>query len=59
MLIGGAIGNLYDRLSYFAVPDFIDIHIGNYHWFTFNIPDIFITIRITILLIKEFFLKKK
>ena len=59
MVIGGAIGNLYDRLSYFAVPDFIDIHIGNYHWFTFNIADIFITIGITILLIKEFFLKKK
>ena len=59
MVIGGAIGNLYDRLSYFAVPDFIDIHIGNYHWFTFNIADIFITIGITILLIKEFFFKKK
>ncbi len=59
MVIGGAAGNLYDRLSYFAVPDFIDIHIGNYHWFTFNIADIFITIGITLLLVKEFFFKNK
>ena len=55
MVIGGAIGNLYDRLSYFAVPDFIDIHIGNYHWFTFNIADIFITVGIIALIIYDFF----
>ena len=55
MVIGVAIGNLYDRLSYFAVPDFIDIHIGNYHWFTFNIADIFITLGIIALIIYDFF----
>ena len=45
MVLGGAIGNFYDRLIYFAVPDFIDIHYQNFHWFTFNIADIFISIE--------------
>ena len=47
MILGGAMGNVYDRLTYFAVPDFIDIHYKNFHWFTFNIADIFITLGIT------------
>ena len=53
LIIGGAVGNLYDRAIYFAVPDFIDFHIENYHWFTFNIADIFITVGIILLIIKE------
>ena len=57
LTIGGSLGNLFDRIYYYAVPDFIDIHIGNYHWFVFNIADIFITIGITGLIIIEF-LKK-
>ena len=59
LILGGAIGNFYDRLFYFAVPDFIDIHIGNFHWFTFNIADIFITIGVILLLGKDIFLDKK
>ena len=59
LIIGGAIGNLYDRLTYFAVPDFIDFHIDNFHWFTFNVADIFISIGILFMVIKEFFLKKE
>jgi len=52
-LLGGATGNFYDRLYYFSVPDFIDFHLNNYHWFTFNIADIFITIGIMLLIINE------
>ena len=59
MILGGAMGNVYDRLTYFAVPDFIDIHYKNFHWFTFNIADIFITIGILLLIIKELFLKNE
>jgi signal peptidase II len=58
LIIGGAIGNLYDRAIFFAVPDFIDFHINNYHWFTFNIADIFISLGIISLIIKEFTYKK-
>ena len=58
VIIGGAIGNFYDRVALNAVPDFIDIHYGNFHWFTFNIADIFITIGIMLLLLKEFLRKK-
>ena len=46
VIIGGAIGNFYDRIILKAVPDFIDVHYANYHWFTFNVADIFITIGI-------------
>jgi|TARA_B110000438_G_scaffold132156_1_gene128233 signal peptidase II len=46
LIIGGSLGNLFDRLYYNAVPDFIDIHIGSFHWFIFNVADIFITIGI-------------
>ena len=59
LIIGGAVGNLYDRLTYFAVPDFIDFHIENYHWFTFNIADVFISLGIFGMIIKEFIFKKK
>ena len=51
IIIGGALGNFYDRISYNAVPDFIDIHYKNFHWFTFNFADIFITIGIIIYLL--------
>ena len=59
LIIGGAIGNLYDRLTYFAVPDFIDFHFKDFHWFTFNVADIFISIGIFAIVIKEFFFSKK
>jgi len=59
LIIGGAVGNLFDRLTYFAVPDFIDFHIENYHWFTFNVADISISVGIFLMIIKEFFIKQK
>jgi len=59
LILGGAIGNFYDRLFYYAVPDFIDIHVNNYHWFTFNIADIFITIGVIFLISKDLILDKK
>jgi len=58
IIIGGALGNLYDRLLYNAVPDFIDLHYNNFHWFTFNVADIFITLGVIIMVLREFFLKK-
>jgi signal peptidase II len=58
-ILGGALGNFFDRLIYFAVPDFIDIHIGDFHWFTFNIADIFITTGVILLISKELFMSKK
>ena len=58
IVLGGALGNLYDRLIYFAVPDFIDFHVGDFHWFTFNIADIFITVGIILIIIKDLFVKK-
>ncbi len=51
IIIGGALGNFYDRITYNAVPDFIDLHYNNFHWFVFNIADIFITLGIITLLI--------
>ena len=57
LILGGALGNVYDRLTYFAVPDFIDIHYKNFHWFTFNIADIFITIGILFFITKDLILK--
>ena len=59
LILGGAIGNLYDRLIYYAVPDFIDFHIKDFHWFTFNIADIFITVGIILIIIQDIALKKK
>ena len=52
IIVGGAIGNFYDRIVYNAVPDFIDLHYNNFHWFTFNVADIFITLGILIFLIR-------
>ena len=43
IIFGGALGNLFDRIFYKAVPDFIDFHIEEFHWFVFNVADIFIT----------------
>ncbi len=57
IIIGGALGNYYDRLVYRAVPDFIDLHYNNFHWFTFNVADIFISIGIIAFIIKGFFVK--
>ena len=59
MIIGGSFGNIIDRLFYSAVPDFIDIHYKSFHWFIFNVADIFITLGVSLLIFKEFFLKKK
>jgi len=53
MIFGGALGNLYDRMSYKAVPDFIDFHVGDLHWFIFNVADIFISIGVIVMIIYE------
>ena len=53
IIVGGAIGNFYDRATYRAVPDFIDFHVGNFHWFIFNIADIFITIGVIFMILIE------
>ena len=53
MIVGGAIGNFYDRVVFKAVPDFIDFHVGNFHWFIFNIADIFITIGVIFMILIE------
>ena len=52
-IVGGALGNLHDRIFFNAVPDFIDFHIGNFHWFIFNVSDIFITLGVIIMIIVE------
>ena len=57
IIIGGAAGNFYDRLVYKAVPDFIDLHYNNFHWFTFNLADIFISVGILIYIIRSFFIE--
>ena len=59
LILGGALGNLYDRVKYSAVPDFIDLHIGNIHWFIFNVADIFISIGVICLIYAEIFFKKE
>ena len=59
MIVGGALGNLHDRIFFNAVPDFIDFHIGQFHWFVFNVADIFITFGIIIMIIIEIFDKNK
>tara|TARA_B100001063_G_C16399405_1_gene374111 strand:- start:47 stop:553 length:507 start_codon:yes stop_codon:yes gene_type:complete len=58
-IIGGAIGNFYDRLTYNAVPDFIDLHYNGFHWFSFNVADIFITFGIIFFLMKNYFVKNE
>tara|TARA_B100000427_G_scaffold273256_1_gene240914 strand:- start:296 stop:799 length:504 start_codon:yes stop_codon:yes gene_type:complete len=59
MILGGSLGNFFDRIYYRAVPDFIDLHYINFHWFIFNVADIFITIGIICLIIVEFILNNK
>ena len=59
LVLGGALGNFFDRLIYKAVPDFLDFHVGNFHWFIFNVADIFITIGIFLMIIIEFFNKNQ
>ena len=59
LIIGGSLGNLFDRIYYYAVPDFIDLHIGNFHWFIFNVADIFITVGIIGLVFAELSKKEK
>tara|TARA_A100001234_G_scaffold98489_1_gene86709 strand:- start:99 stop:593 length:495 start_codon:yes stop_codon:yes gene_type:complete len=54
MILGGALGNLYDRIYYKAVPDFIDFHIGEFHWFIFNLADVFITLGVFFMILIEF-----
>ena len=59
LILGGSFGNLFDRLYYGSVPDFIDFHIGNFHWFIFNIADIFITLGVICLILAELLYKKE
>ena len=59
LIIGGSLGNLFDRIYYYAVPDFIDLHLGDYHWFIFNVADIFITVGIIGLILIELLKKEK
>ena len=59
MIFGGAIGNLYDRIFYKAVPDFIDVHVNNFHWFIFNVADIFISIGVIFMILIEIIGNKK
>ena len=59
MILGGALGNVFDRIIYKAVPDFIDFHIGNFHWFIFNLADVFISLGVIFMIIYELFLSNK
>ena len=58
-ITGGALGNLFDRIIYNSVPDFIDVHFREFHWFIFNIADIFITIGVICLIFDEIILERK
>jgi len=58
MIVGGALGNLHDRIFFNAVPDFIDFHVGNFHWFIFNVSDIFITLGVISMIVLELFNNK-
>ena len=57
-VVGGSLGNLFDRIYYYAVPDFIDLHFRDFHWFVFNIADIFISLGIICLIMAEIFFNK-
>tara|TARA_B100001109_G_C18801515_1_gene445099 strand:+ start:46 stop:537 length:492 start_codon:yes stop_codon:yes gene_type:complete len=59
MIFGGALGNVFDRILYKAVPDFLDFHVGNFHWFIFNIADIFITLGVIFMIMLEFINNKE
>ena len=54
LILGGALGNIFDRLMYKAVPDFIDFHVGDFHWFIFNVADIFVTLGVIFMILLEF-----
>ena len=54
LILGGALGNIFDRLIYKAVPDFIDFHVGDFHWFIFNVADIFVTLGVIFMILLEF-----
>ena len=54
MILGGALGNFFDRVIYRSVPDFIDFHVGQFHWFIFNVADIFITVGVFFMILLEF-----
>ena len=58
IVLGGSLGNLYDRIQYKAVPDFIDLHYESFHWFVFNVADIFISLGIACLIFAEVFFNK-
>ena len=58
-IFSGSVANLYDRFNYFAVPDFIDFHLNDFHWFIFNVADIFISLGVICLIFVEIFFKKK
>ena len=57
IILGGALGNFYDRIIFRSVPDFIDLHYNHFHWFTFNVADIFVTLGVLLYLLKNFFVK--
>ena len=57
-ILGGSLGNLFDRLYYSAVPDFIDLHFNDFHWFIFNLADVFISVGVICLIIAEFIFNK-
>ena len=59
MILGGALGNFYDRIFFEAVPDFIDFHVENFHWFIFNVSDIFISLGVILMIILEIISNKK
>ena len=59
MIFSGSLGNIFDRIFYASVPDFLDIHYKNFHWFIFNVADIFITLGVTLLILIEISPKKK
>ena len=59
IILGGSLGNLFDRIYYKAVPDFIDLHYNDFHWFIFNVADIFITVGVICLILAELFLNKE
>ncbi len=59
VILGGSLGNLFDRMYFRAVPDFIDLNYNGYHWFIFNVADIFITLGIILLILAEFISYKK
>jgi len=59
MIFSGSLGNIFDRISYKSVPDFIDFHVNNFHWFIFNVADIFITFGVILLIYLELIVKRK